>query len=354
MTLPEYLLKLTDYPFSYSLVGVIFFTLFGESISTYVFKIEFLPVLTIIAILGTAFAIIDPFGRIIKYLSLKSSKVSVPTFDRSGLELFNNKNDEMDKMFLEHVIGLYSQNGYVPDELKRDLRRMLLKIQNEKLDREQELSDVNGMRGEAIPDSIYRSIMDIRNDLLKAKKKEEFLTILDFTITVDTTASSAIQTSWINTEINKIVAITYFASIIVVFYLISVLKPVLFVNYFLNTYEAFSHQQHIVPLLISENFYSIGSIQFDFGKLITNYMTFETITSILAVVLYSVLLALLFVLYVEIRFLQTKIRTVVVYMLTVERQSSELTDYSQKMNQHLSNGEWVLADLWAKLAYKKL
>ena len=351
MTLVENLLKLTDYPFSYSLVGVLFFIFFSESISSYVLRIEFLPILSIIGVFGTALVITDPFGRIVKKLGLRASKVSVPSFDQSGLNLFDNE----DQMFLKHILELYSEYGYITDEFKRELRRRLLQVQNKKLDLEQEISDINELKAEAVGASVYDRIVDTRNNLSLLKKQEDFLIMLDFALTVDTTGSTAVRTQWINTEINKIVGIIYFAFIILILCTSFILKPSLFTNYFFNLFEPLNHQHHVIPLLIHSNFYMFEyTVYVDYVKLLSDYMVIENITQVLAIILYVVLIGLGAVLFHEIRLLQRKIRTVVVYMLIVERESSELTDYVQKINQHLSNNEWILAELWTKLAYKKL
>jgi hypothetical protein len=67
----ENLIKLTDYPFTYSVVGSIFVLVFNTNINPINNSFnEFIPVLIFIGIIGTIISIIDPIGRLIKYTIL--------------------------------------------------------------------------------------------------------------------------------------------------------------------------------------------------------------------------------------------------------------------------------------------
>ena len=69
----ENIIKLTDYPFIYSVLGSIFIMSFHKNINPIntnnPFN-EFVPILIFIGIFGTIFSIIDPFGRSVKYVIL--------------------------------------------------------------------------------------------------------------------------------------------------------------------------------------------------------------------------------------------------------------------------------------------
>lgn len=69
--------KLSDYPFAYSLVGLILL-ITGHKIDwANANPSEFIPLITLIGVLGTTLSIIDPFGNLLRYIiKLKSEKIS--------------------------------------------------------------------------------------------------------------------------------------------------------------------------------------------------------------------------------------------------------------------------------------
>ena len=65
----ENIIKLTDYLFTYSVLGSLFVIFFKKNISLVNTPFnEYIPVLIFIGIIGTIISIIDPFGRLAKLI----------------------------------------------------------------------------------------------------------------------------------------------------------------------------------------------------------------------------------------------------------------------------------------------
>lgn len=76
MNIKENLIKITDYPFTYSVTGSIFIIFFHKNITPVNTPFtDYIPVLIFIGIIGTIIAIVDPFGRLTK-LILRTFKVT--------------------------------------------------------------------------------------------------------------------------------------------------------------------------------------------------------------------------------------------------------------------------------------
>jgi hypothetical protein len=78
VNIKEDLIKLTDFPFAYSLTGLIIFMTFHKKIDLGNLPLnEFLPVLVFVGIIGTIISITDPFGRLTKLFILFSYKIII-------------------------------------------------------------------------------------------------------------------------------------------------------------------------------------------------------------------------------------------------------------------------------------
>jgi hypothetical protein len=106
----ENLIKLSDYPFTYSVLGSIFVIVFKTNISTVNTSFnEFIPVLIFIGIIGTIISIIDPFGRLTKHILLVVSitmdliQLKKPSSFDEGLRVYTKDKS----LFFLIFFGLY-------------------------------------------------------------------------------------------------------------------------------------------------------------------------------------------------------------------------------------------------------
>jgi hypothetical protein len=124
----ENLLKLADFPFSYSLVGGLFIILTGENINlSNITSSEYLPLLTIMSFLGTALTICDPFGRLIKIIELLLSRKDLPRINVGRLS-------SKDLDTLERISGVIYRAINPPEYAdERLLRQAQFEIQEQKI-----------------------------------------------------------------------------------------------------------------------------------------------------------------------------------------------------------------------------
>jgi hypothetical protein len=154
----ENLLKLSDFPFSYSLVGGLFLIFAGESVNfNDILRTEFAPVLAIMGFLGTALAISDPFGRLLKRIGIYLNRKDLPEgdFDFRRLEDTLERDDtfrshpdfdrKRELMGRVRAMTRYSQDvkrsgRRIPREYDRDVRSLQLEIQRRMIDVEEEMN----------------------------------------------------------------------------------------------------------------------------------------------------------------------------------------------------------------------
>lgn len=161
----ENVIKLTDYPFIFSIVGSLFVMIFDKKLYSFNTPFnELVPVLIFIGIIGTIISIIDPLGRFIKKIII---------FNQSSLE-GRYKSFILDGKVIDWITNNYKFRKSVPSISPND-----------------------------------------NSDQAYMKLEERFSRLVDRYVGMN--IKRALNTNWITYEIDKVVSTFYF--IIILFFL---------------------------------------------------------------------------------------------------------------------------------------
>jgi hypothetical protein len=158
-----------------------------------------------------------------------------------------------------------------------------------------------------------------RLDLLK--KTENIVIFLKFGPQIGLIGRQAIGTTWINTEVDKIVAVFYFLFTVLIFTLALFIKPSFFTTHFTGLSIAYPPQ---LILYILEWIFIVVTI--------------------------AVMLAIIS----AITNLRKRVKTVSIYMIATGTESNDLSMYIQNISQFLSVKDWEMAELWSRILENKL
>ena len=191
------LLKLVDFPFSYSTIGIIAF-LSGKSINFEKLSwSELAPTITLIGFVGTALAIIDPIGRLVKAI-----------IRRQKFQMASRLKSRFSKESIEIALAKVQKDI---DELKSEMKPKANTYIVTPLGAspgqytQAELESMNAR---------MRNLETVKDGLVRDLKRLEDVT------TTSGMIDNVEETKWIAPEINKLVGMFYFATILLTFMLV--------------------------------------------------------------------------------------------------------------------------------------
>jgi hypothetical protein len=172
------LLKLTEFPFSYSLMGLLVL-IFGQDTSPEDFSLDkFGPLLILTGFVATTLSICDPVGAAQRLIIKGQGRRFIPTTVDKLMEerIFRRKISELFR--LPYIVAI----GYSPDDAKKFDKRP-------------------------------QHLVSLTTQLLKGLKQQ------------------AVKTKWITAEIDRITALVYFITIISLFIVTTQIYPVFLQNF---------------------------------------------------------------------------------------------------------------------------
>jgi hypothetical protein len=354
----ENLLKLTEFPFSYSLLGI-FVLLGGQHIDlSNISYIQFAPLLVLIGFLATTLSITDPFGRLLRLIGRYFAPISF-TSETLGVE--SQTVVEMSKRvpwrakimrFFEKIIrpfqssiqilaapsigsitisGLLDLGFDSPEEFFREnlknvreeiaLRRKAL--QKRPIHREGILTLKESSVEEAELKDISTEPVEVQKQKLEELKKKEhdIISAIHYGDLLKE-QKRVVETRWISQEIDKIVAMFYFVTIMLIFFW--ALFNSSFSNQFLEV---------IKPIF--------GSQSVDDVALIMKALPLIAIVGITLAILFSV------------KALLDKVRTISIYFLAIDKGIGKDDSYVKSVEDSVSNKDLGFSKILVRTAIEK-
>jgi hypothetical protein len=234
-SIKEDLIKLTDFPFAYTSVGLILVITFGTKIDWTNPLEEYLPILFFVGIIGTIISITDPFGKLTKLLiriryMIKKSELDSIIQNLIFLMLMRIEVC-LDEELSKYEKDLKNKNIDLPE--KRKINTFIPDVGYS-----QQYKPIN-------PDLInekYSLYEDLRGEKKFSKNEllSNFEEIVSFGSGIDEPESkkaspfinNSLKTNWINYEIDKLVSNFYF--LIILSLIITLIANIEYYQMFLN------------------------------------------------------------------------------------------------------------------------
>jgi hypothetical protein len=240
-TFTDNLLKLTEFPFSYSLIGLLAFIIYRHGVLTLDTE-QIAPLLILMGFVATTLSMTDPVGIFIKewlygfrrrvrsvtstfgsYISTRSLDHDYPEIPDSGTSLFSDERKEKYQMSLEEKMSSLSLFGATLDDA---IQKSIIK------------SSLLLCLAPSFPDLISKEHILIIRFPFNVEGLSRLLGVEEFSQVFRTVVSlkeGSLRTPWMVREIDKITGMVYF--LIVVFVLISTLSVDLILSaHYLDTF----------------------------------------------------------------------------------------------------------------------
>jgi hypothetical protein len=321
-SLGDNLLKLTEFPFSYSLIGLLAL-IFGQGLNPEEGSLDNLgPLLILMGFVATTLSITDPVGGLQRLFLVRgvipssfSMRIAFePLRYKKGRELYRSVGQVIYKHLLVQRIMGYRIGSFIPWAvmicLCRNFRDILGKNNAKEKIKDKHLVDYDGkwvssdsyIPGKVPdPDSIWLGQM------FSPREAEEL------TNNLSSLARRASQITWITREIDKITAMGYFIIIVSLFISAEILLTG-FLDKFLVTFQGSAQARTII-------------------------LAFSIIT----------LIAVSLMLLRRLNELQSKAWITFLFLVVIESIKIEKTTFDkslQEIEQYLTNGDWAMASYW--------
>jgi hypothetical protein len=174
-----------------------------------------------------------------------------------------------------------------------------------------------------------------------------------FNFDVNVIGKRSVETTWISTEIDKIVAIFYFAIILSLFTVGIFFNSTPITNSIQATLNslALNDSSLSTPLNSTVLTNSVTEALISSAQNYTSPISRDSASKLvmgLQIVFGTVAGFIIVAISFTIGTLRRRIKTVSIYMIATGRESDELKEYIKKVLKYLSDKEWEMAELWAR------
>lgn len=344
--LGDNLLKLTEFPFSYSFIGLVALIL-GEGINfgDEEFFNRLGPLLILMGFVATTLSITDPIGalqkRLLRGFSREPQRLAVPdpkpTYPKPTVPSFYKLSKE------ELEIHLYILQKYV--------EKHILNLR------------IFGHSGDDISHTVLVCLSYNFQDVLKEvsnngnwtiDNRHSFYEIMGFEVTWPAFNDIAIKlfslkqrtvsTTWIVREIDKITGMFYFIVVILTFVIaLSFVEG--FEDKFLVTFQGGNQTGNSEGATAGDSTNSTTAVE--------DRLLARTIIIIISI---GALVGVSFMLYKRLSELKSKAWTTFRFLIELDTIKIDVKDFEknlQDIERYLTNGDWTLADYWTDVVMRK-
>jgi hypothetical protein len=374
-TFTDNLLKLTDFPFSYSFIGLLAL-IFGQGLSfgDEEFFERLGPLLILMGFVATTLSICDPIGRLQKYLLIGFSPTRRDVGRLSREILKGSKGLQRFASWRNMLHSIISPTGYnkafsfsmslyegltpdnilempvygdilqriVPDHVLVSLHPEFPKI----FDKSPSISaDTRIARQGSLKEDIMRRLrreFGARRFFELADKDTHYPIAYSILSLQDRT----VKTTWLVREIDKITSMIYFLIVIFTFFLAQFLVPG-FLDKFLVTFQGSNQtESSIGTTTVGGDTNATSGPSFN-----SNAIAQGSLQSRVIIIVFSLvaLVAVFYMLFVHLRELRSKALTTFKFLVELDAIKIDKGDFDknlQEIEQYLTNGDWTLAEFW--------
>lgn len=302
------LLKLTEFPFSYSLLGLLAL-IFGQGIDLQNLSFKQIgPLLILIGFVATTLSICDPMGalqrRLIRGENLKE-KTAIALLEH---KIFGMKAYNIFKLKIAFLIAVLGS----PDEFKSHI-------------------------GPNAEGADWRQTLDWKESLDSARYWAEELdkgNIFWGTL-LEGWKQQTLRTKWIGAEIDRITSLLYFMIIISLFFVATLASP--------------GFVQKFTEILRNQTGVANEQIKNQTG--VANEQTLAFAKIVISILSFAALIAVSYMFVVRIfgsEGLEKKARTVFRYLIAIEaiKMHKNFEDSLNRIERYLDENDWTLANSW--------